>query len=149
MQAALALDGGLDHRAWNAAPVVAGAGYALREDEIIIDSFAGAGGMSAGIEEALGRSPDVAINHWDAAIGTHEHNHPETRHFHASVYAVDPREMVPAGKRVGLLWASPDCFVAGTIVITEHGMKAIEDVIVGDMVLTHKGRWRPVTKTWS
>lgn len=109
MQASLTLDGGADGRTWNAAPVIGSVGYALREDEIIIDSFAGAGGMSAGIEEALGRSPDVAINHWDAAIGTHEHNHPETRHFHASVYAVDPREMVPKGKRVGLLWASPDC----------------------------------------
>ena len=31
--------------------------------EIIIDSFAGGGGASLGIEMALGRSPDVAINH--------------------------------------------------------------------------------------
>ena len=30
---------------------------------MIIDSFAGGGGASTGIERALGRSPDVAINH--------------------------------------------------------------------------------------
>ncbi|MDN3712201.1 hypothetical protein QWZ10_11060 [Paracoccus cavernae] len=30
---------------------------------MIIDSFAGGGGASTGIELALGRSPDVAINH--------------------------------------------------------------------------------------
>ncbi len=29
----------------------------------IIDRFAGGGGASTGIELALGRSPDVAINH--------------------------------------------------------------------------------------
>jgi site-specific DNA-cytosine methylase len=33
-----------------------------RPPEIIVDSFAGGGGASAGIEAALGRSPDVAIN---------------------------------------------------------------------------------------
>lgn len=30
---------------------------------MIIDSFAGGGGASTGIELALGRRPDVAINH--------------------------------------------------------------------------------------
>jgi len=149
MQNNLALDGGADLRTWRSKPFVEAAGYALRDDEIIIDSFAGAGGMSMGIEEALGRSPDVAINHWDAAIGTHEHNHPETRHFHASVYAVDPRDMVPRGKSVGLLWASPDCFTAGTLVYAERGLTPIEDIEVGENVLTHKGRWRAVTKRWS
>lgn len=108
MQTSLDLVGGTDLRAWLANPDPTG-GYALRDDEIIIDSFAGAGGMSMGIEEALGRSPDVAINHWDVAIETHQANHPDTKHYHASVYAVDPREMVPAGKKVGLLWSSPDC----------------------------------------
>lgn len=31
--------------------------------ELIVDSFAGGGGASTGIEMALGRSPDIAINH--------------------------------------------------------------------------------------
>ena len=30
---------------------------------LIVDSFAGGGGASTGIEVALGRSPDIAINH--------------------------------------------------------------------------------------
>lgn len=34
----------------------------LFEDELVIDSFAGGGGASCGIEMALGRSPDIAIN---------------------------------------------------------------------------------------
>ena len=32
-------------------------------NELIVDCFAGAGGASLGIEQALGRSPDIAINH--------------------------------------------------------------------------------------
>ena len=36
------------------------------------------------------------------------------------------------------------CFVAGTLVLTDEGYKAIEDVQVGDRVLTHRGRWRLV-----
>lgn len=36
--------------------------------DLIIDSFAGGGGASTGIEMALGRSPDYAINHDAAAL---------------------------------------------------------------------------------
>ncbi len=39
--------------------------------ELIIDSFAGGGGASTGIERALGRSPDIAINHNAEAIAMH------------------------------------------------------------------------------
>lgn len=35
----------------------------ISERELIVDSFAGGGGASTGIEMALGRSPDIAINH--------------------------------------------------------------------------------------
>jgi DNA (cytosine-5)-methyltransferase 1 len=40
-------------------------------DEIIADSFAGGGGASTGIELALGRSPDLAINHDAEALAMH------------------------------------------------------------------------------
>lgn len=38
------------------------------------------------------------------------------------------------------------CFVAGTKVITERGYINIEHIKVGDMVLTHENRFRPVLK---
>lgn len=37
------------------------------------------------------------------------------------------------------------CFPAGTMVMTRRGHKPIEKVRVGDEVLTHRSRWRPVT----
>jgi DNA (cytosine-5)-methyltransferase 1 len=75
---------------------------------MIIDCFAGGGGASTGIERALGRSPDVAINHSEAALALHAANHPETIHLNSNIWDVNPRDVV-GGRRVGLLWASPDC----------------------------------------
>lgn len=37
----------------------------LFDHEIIVDLFAGGGGLSIACEAALGRSPDIAINHND------------------------------------------------------------------------------------
>ena len=76
--------------------------------EKIIDSFAGGGGASTGIELATGRVVDIAINHDPDAILMHKTNHPYTTHYQASVWDVDPEE-VCGGSPVGLLWASPDC----------------------------------------
>jgi DNA (cytosine-5)-methyltransferase 1 len=76
--------------------------------EIIVDSFAGGGGASLGIEMALGRSPDVAINHDADALAMHAVNHPQTRHLNSNIWTIDPAEVEP-GRPIGLLWASPDC----------------------------------------
>jgi hypothetical protein len=48
-----------------------------------------------------------------------------------------------------LIIAHPPCFTAGTPVITARGVVPIEAITKGDRVLTHKGRWRAVTKTMS
>jgi site-specific DNA-cytosine methylase len=76
--------------------------------ELVVDSFAGGGGASLGITAAIGRGPDIAINHDAAAIAMHAANHPETRHITEDVFRASPRK-VTRGRPVGLLWASPDC----------------------------------------
>ncbi len=80
----------------------------LHGDELIVDNFAGGGGASLGIEWALGRSPDIAINHDPEAIAMHAQNHPATRHYCENVWDVDPIEAC-GGRPVGLAWFSPDC----------------------------------------
>ena len=77
-------------------------------DELIVDNFAGGGGASTGIEAALGRPVDIAINHDPDAIAMHTVNHPHTKHYCESVWDVNPRE-VTNGQPVGLAWFSPDC----------------------------------------
>ena len=56
-----------------------------------------AGGASTGIEWALGRSPDVAINHCEHAVRVHALNHPDTDHVRVDVWDVDPRRHLPPG----------------------------------------------------
>lgn len=75
---------------------------------MIVDSFAGGGGASTGIELALGRSPDIAINHNADALALHAANHPETHHLSENVYRVDPLDHLK-GRHIGLAWFSPDC----------------------------------------
>lgn len=77
-------------------------------NEIIVDLFSGGGGASTGIARALGRSPDIAVNHSPEAIALHTANHPTTKHYISNVYEVDPRAAA-AGRPVALLWLSPDC----------------------------------------
>ena len=77
--------------------------------EAIIDSFAGGGGASTGIFMALGRHPDVAINHDKDAIRMHAANHPDTVHLNENIYQVDPDDLRRKYGAIGLLWASPDC----------------------------------------
>jgi DNA (cytosine-5)-methyltransferase 1 len=77
-------------------------------ERLIVDNFAGGGGASTGIEMALGRSPDVAIDHDPEALAMHRANHPWTRHYATDVFDIDPR-VVCRNQPVGLAWFSPDC----------------------------------------
>ena len=76
--------------------------------ELFVDNFAGGGGTSTGIEMAIGRSVDIAINHDPDAIAMHKANHPNTRHYCEDVWQVDPAEAC-GGHQVALAWFSPDC----------------------------------------
>lgn len=75
---------------------------------LVVDLFAGGGGASAGLEAALGRPVDLAVNHDATAIAVHTANHPQTVHLTEDIWKVDPREAT-GGRPVDVLWASPDC----------------------------------------
>lgn len=73
---------------------------------LIIDCFAGGGRASVGIEMALGRQVDIAVNHDPDAILMHRTNHPDTLHLTEDIFAVDFQKYVK-GRHVALMWASP------------------------------------------
>ena len=109
-----------------------------------LDLFSGIGGFSLAsntlgfntvefveLDEFAGR---ILSRHWpDVPI------HKDIKTFNASKYR---------GK-IDLLTAGVPCFVAGTKILTQGGYRNIEDVSVGEEVLTHKGRWRKVTSVMS
>lgn len=75
---------------------------------IVVDNFAGGGGASTGLEMALGRSVDIAINHDPEAIRMHKTNHPNTKHYCEDVWQINPID-VCHGQEVDVAWFSPDC----------------------------------------
>ncbi|WP_396615483.1 DNA cytosine methyltransferase [Lysobacter soli] len=80
----------------------------LRAGEIVVDLFAGGGGASEALKQALGIDPALAYNHDEWAIGIHAANHPLTQHHREDIWHADPRVDV-AGRKVGWFHASPDC----------------------------------------
>ena len=76
--------------------------------ELFVDNFAGGGGASTGIEIAIGKNVDIAINHDPDAIAMHKANHPNSKHYCEDVWEVNPIEAC-AGRPVALAWFSPDC----------------------------------------
>lgn len=80
----------------------------LRPGEIVVDLFAGGGGASEALKQALGQDPALAYNHDELAIGMHAANHPLTSHHREDIWHADPRVDV-AGRAVGWFHASPDC----------------------------------------
>jgi DNA (cytosine-5)-methyltransferase 1 len=76
--------------------------------ELIIDNFAGGGGASTALRMALGREPDIAINHDGEALCMHEANHPTTNHYQEDVYLIHPG-FVTKQQPIGVAWFSPTC----------------------------------------
>lgn len=75
---------------------------------MVVDCFAGGGGASTGIEAAIGRPCDIAVNHDPKAIAMHRANHPQTYHVTEDIFEADLKRLVD-DRPVGLMWASPDC----------------------------------------
>lgn len=109
--------------------------------ELIIDLFAGGGGASHGIYRATGRHPDAAVNHDPIAVAVHSANHPTTKRYCQDVWTVHPA-WVSRGRRVGLLWASPDC--------THHskakGAAPNRDERRRDLAMVIADKWVPALK---
>lgn len=80
----------------------------IHVDGLFIDGFAGGGGASTGIEQAIGRSVDIAVNHSPTAIAIHKANHPGTTHYCQDIKALWPLSATKMRPVAGA-WFSPDC----------------------------------------
>ena len=113
----------------------------------VLSTFSGSGGSSLGYRWA-GFKLVGALEFVQEAVDSYLANFPET-----PVLVQDVRQATGAdllklvGLKVGeldVLDGSPPCFVAGTLILTKRGLVPIEEVTLGDEVLTHKNRWRRV-----
>lgn len=74
------------------------------------------------------------------AISISKYNYPDIKHM-GDVFNADFGQY----EDVDLLMGGSPCFVAGTMIRTIDGFKPIENIEVGDKVLTHKNRYKTVT----
>lgn len=81
----------------------------INVDGLFIDGFAGGGGASTGIEQAIGRSVDIAVNHSETAIAIHRANHPATEHHCTDIRLPFLPAQAVRGRPVAGAWFSPDC----------------------------------------
>lgn len=131
----------------------------MKSNESIIDCFAGGGGASVGIEMALGRPVDIAVNHDPQAIRIHQVNHPNTMHLTEDIFKVDLQKYV-GGRHVALMWASPDCTSHSKAkggqprkrglrilpwAVYKHAKKILPDVIIMENVEEIQ-QWGPLDK---
>lgn len=116
----------------------------------VFEGFAGYGSQSIALERLKKEYPDfdykvVGISEVEMnALAAYKAIHGDIPNF-GNIETIRWEEVEDFDL---LTWSSP-CFVAGTLVLTKNGYKAIEDVKVGDYVLTHKNRWCQVEKTGS
>ncbi|PWI04801.1 hypothetical protein DIZ27_43145 [Streptomyces sp. NWU339] len=112
-------------------------------DLSVMDWFCGAGGSSQGAHAVPFLRVARAANHWKQALKTHQYNFADVAHYMGDIR----KAPVWSWPVTDLFWASPECFPAGTQILTRRGMVPIEDVQLGDDVFTHERRWRPVIRT--
>lgn len=134
-----------------------------------LDFFAGIGGFRKGMEAAGHECVGFCeFDKWAVASYTSMHLITEEQREYLSTLTLKQRqkEILKDEYRNGEWYANDirrvyagdipkadcwcfgfPCFAKGTYILTEKGYIPIEDVSVGDKVLTHKGRWRKVTAT--
>jgi len=72
----------------------------------------------------------------------HKLNHPGSKEL-GDITKIKPEEL----EDFDLMTGGFSCVLPDTLITSQRGNIPIKDIIIGDMVLTHKNRWRKVIKT--
>ena len=110
-----------------------------------LDVFAGIGGFRFGLMES-GHQPVGHIEKDKYAIKSYNAMYDTDSEFEArDVREVDPNDLPD----FELLSGGFPCFPSGTNIVTDKGVRYIEDIDIGDKVLTHKKMYKEVIDTMS
>ena len=110
-----------------------------------LDLFSGVGGFTLGLTKA----GHECVGYCE--IDTHAvksyqaiHKPSPNEKFFSNVKEISKADAEQFKGKVDIITAGFPCFVAGTQITTKEGIKNIEDVETGDLVLTHNNRFKPV-----
>ncbi len=113
----------------------------------VIDLFSGCGGFSQGFLKA-GFDIIAANEFWNPAMDSYKFNHPRTNYIEGDITLSETKEKLYQAvkdKKINVIIGGPPCFIQDTPIITFDGYKSIQDIKIGDRVLTHTGHYRKVT----
>ena len=112
----------------------------MKPDINILELFSGIGGFTKGLSEAGFNINKHYYSEIDKhAIANYKHNFPNAE-YTGSVTDVRGGDLI----RPNIITFGSPCFIKGTEVLTENGYIKIEDIKIGQKVLTHTGDYRPV-----
>ena len=117
-----------------------------------ISLFAGAGGDTTGLQNA-GLSVIAFSENNKDAIQTHLKMFPESvwlgKGVKGDITKIPDSEFEEYTGKIKVIFAGFPCFTAGTLVLTNNGYKCIEDVCLGDTLLTHTNTFQPIVNLQS
>jgi len=93
--------------------------------------------------EILEEEIDHCKQYSSAVERTFVKNHQNAIFISSDIRDLDPRDYADVDVIIG----SPPCLVADEEILTPEGKKKIQDIKIGDLVLTHEGRYKRVTNT--
>lgn len=112
----------------------------------VLDLFCGCGGMSKGLEDA-GLNVIAGIDVWEKAIESYKKNF-KHQGICEDLTKLSPKQFQQKynkdNKQIDIIAGGPPCFIAGTLVQTNNGIKKIEDVSLDDQLLTHTGKFQNI-----
>lgn len=109
----------------------------------VVEIFAGLGAWSKALQN-LGVDHEVVLAVENDKYPLEAYNAIHNTNFETiDITELDEKDVPDCD----IICYSPPCFKAGTYITTHEGLKFIEDIKVGDMVLTHKNRFRKVLNT--
>lgn len=99
----------------------------------VLELFAGTGGVS---DEFKARGFETFTVDWDESFDCD---------LHCDIGTLTAEEIIEKFGKPDVIFAAPECFTKDVLVYTNQGYKNINEINVGDLVLTHKGNYKKVT----